>query len=141
MPLFALALSALLLTGTANADPVQTQCLANVVYREARGESRVGQAAVAHVVLNRVKDPAFPDTVCAVVRQPGQFAARAPGRAVEPKSYDRAKEIARKALRGASGDPTNGATHFYSGKRKPSWARKMRLSEVIDGHRFFKRRK
>jgi len=142
MPLLALALSALLLTGTAHAgDPVSVQCLANVVYREARGESRAGQAAVAHVVLNRVKDPAFPDTVCAVAQQPGQFARRAPGSAVDQEIYDRAKTVAAKALKGLSSDPTNGATHFHSGKRKPGWARKMRLTEVIDGHRFFKRRK
>ncbi|HZZ88499.1 MAG TPA: cell wall hydrolase, partial [Caulobacteraceae bacterium] len=55
------------------ADPSNTafdlQCLTAAVYYEARGESREGQAAVAQVVLNRVRSPAFPKTVCGVVYQ------------------------------------------------------------------------
>ena len=50
-------------------------CLAMTVYYEARAEPVIGQYAVAEVVMNRVRDPRFPDTVCGVVkhRYPGQM--------------------------------------------------------------------
>ena len=44
-------------------------CLATAIYFEARGESYRGQVAVAQVVLNRVKDHRYPDTICGVVFQ------------------------------------------------------------------------
>jgi spore germination cell wall hydrolase CwlJ-like protein len=46
------------------------ECLVRNVYHESRGESLIGQAAVAHVTLNRVRSPAYPDSVCDVVWQP-----------------------------------------------------------------------
>jgi N-acetylmuramoyl-L-alanine amidase len=48
-------------------------CMVQNVYHGSRGESVLGQTAVAHVTLNRVKSPAYPDTVCGVVWQKGQF--------------------------------------------------------------------
>lgn len=48
-------------------------CLSSVIHHEARGEPFDGKVAVASVVLNRVDDPRFPDTVCEVVKQPKQF--------------------------------------------------------------------
>lgn len=54
-------------------DQKELFCLSQVVYHEARGEPILGQVAVAHVVLNRVKSPLFPKTICKVVHQPGQF--------------------------------------------------------------------
>src|ERR1700677_1873993 len=54
----------------AAAAPVRDlDCMTAAVYYEARGESAAGQAAVAQVVLNRVRHPAFPKSVCAVVYQ------------------------------------------------------------------------
>ena len=50
----------------------QLDCLAQAVYYEARGESPAGQAAVAQVVLNRVRHPAFPKSICSVVYQGAQ---------------------------------------------------------------------
>jgi N-acetylmuramoyl-L-alanine amidase len=46
------------------------------VYHEARGEDALGQAAVAHVTLNRVRSPAYPDSVCSVVWQKDSFPGR-----------------------------------------------------------------
>src|SRR5262245_27411723 len=48
-------------------------CMVQNVPHEARGEDALGQAAVAHVTLNRVKSPLYPDSVCGVVWQKGQF--------------------------------------------------------------------
>ena len=53
---------------TAALDP-ETKCLALSVYWEGKSETRKGQLAVAHTVLNRVGHPSFPDTICGVVSQ------------------------------------------------------------------------
>jgi N-acetylmuramoyl-L-alanine amidase len=50
-----------------------TLCLSSVIHHEAKGEQLEGQIAVANVVMNRVKSGKFPDTVCGVVKQRGQF--------------------------------------------------------------------
>ena len=47
----------------------EVKCLATAIYFEARGEPEHGQLAVAQVVLNRVKNPAYPNTICGVVYQ------------------------------------------------------------------------
>ena len=49
------------------------ECLVRNVYHESRDESALSQAAVAHVTLNRMKLPAYPDSVCGAVWQKGQF--------------------------------------------------------------------
>ena len=51
----------------------ELNCLSLAIYKEARGESILGQQLVAKVILNRVKDPSFPNSVCKVVFQPKQF--------------------------------------------------------------------
>ena len=51
----------------------QLRCLELNIYHEARGESKAGKIAVAMVTLNRMRHKRFPDTVCDVVKQPGQF--------------------------------------------------------------------
>lgn len=99
------------------------RCLAENIYHEARGEPVSGQLAVAHVVLNRVEDSRFPDTICAVVRQPNQFhwVARKP-RIKEQEAWQRAKQLAEHALAlYAQGvDRSNGAVFFQrSSKLQP----------------------
>ena len=63
--------------------------MANVVYREARGSFN-GQVAVAEVIMNRVKNPAYPNTIKGVLSQKGQFStyAWASGRTAEETSVD-----------------------------------------------------
>ena len=51
-------------------------CLANGIYFEARGESVRGQAAVAQVMLNRVRNPAYPNSICGVVYQNDKWCNR-----------------------------------------------------------------
>jgi spore germination cell wall hydrolase CwlJ-like protein len=83
-------------------------CLTQAVYYEARGEPLAGQAAVAQVVLNRARHPAFPKTVCEVVYQGVhgpvcQFSFLCDGsmrRPKEPLAWDTAREVARRALGG-----------------------------------------
>src|SRR5690606_4966325 len=81
----------------------EQKCLATAIYFEARGESLKGQAAVAQVVLNRVRNPAYPSTVCGVVyqnqhlRNRCQFSFACDGRKdriTSPAHYKVAQEIA-----------------------------------------------
>jgi N-acetylmuramoyl-L-alanine amidase len=101
-------------------------CMVQNVYFEARGENALGQAAVAHVTLNRVKSPAYPDSVCGVVWQPGQFSWTGDGRSDRMTDLDaigKAVDIALAASRGKIKDPTGGALHFYAhDKVRPSWS-------------------
>lgn len=85
--------------------------LAKCVYAEARGEPYTGQVAVAAVVLNRVKDPNFPNTLYGVVYQPWAFTAVADGQIdLEPNSS--AYAAAQDALNGW--DPTYGCIYYYN---------------------------
>lgn len=54
-------------------EPKEIECLAKVIYHEARGEHPEGKAAVAKVTLNRKKNKNFPDNVCGIIAQPGQY--------------------------------------------------------------------
>ena len=86
----------------------ELECLTQAVYFEARGETPAGQAAVAQVVLNRVRHPAFPKSVCAVVFQGAgrhgcQFSFACDGstqRGREAGAWRRAQTIASRALDG-----------------------------------------
>jgi spore germination cell wall hydrolase CwlJ-like protein len=116
-------------------------CMVQNVYHEARGEGILGQAAVAHVTLNRVKSPAYPDSVCDVVRQKGQFSWTEDGksdRLTNPDAIGKAVDIALAASRGKIKDPTGGALHYYAHhKVKPRWSNSgYRL--IVGEHTFVK---
>jgi hypothetical protein len=117
----------------------ELDCLTQAVYFEARGETVRGQAAVAQVVLNRVKHPAFPKTVCAVVFQGAashgcQFSFACDGsmrRAREAGAWDRARKIAARAMSGVVLADVGSATHFHTTGVAPAWGpRMLRVSQV-----------
>ncbi len=123
----------------------QLTCLALNVYWEARGELLAGQAAVAHVTLNRVGSPDFPNSICGVVMQTGadgscQFgwwcsSRRTPA---DPAAWQRSQEVARRALAG-SPDPTGGALYFHHVNERPSFAIGRYAGDVrIGDHLFFR---
>jgi len=115
-------------------------CLTDAVYYEARGENTAGQAAVAQVVLNRVRHPAFPKSVCGVVFQRAvggdgcQFSFVCDGsmrHAREPGAWRRAEEIAARALDGAVMASIGNATHFHVAGLDPGWGpRLLRVAQV-----------
>lgn len=130
-------------------DARQAACLALNVYYEARGESVLGQEAVAHVVLNRAESSRYPDDICGVVSQGAsrgicQFswwchATSTPS--TERPSFRRALRIAIEAISGRSEDPTRGALFFHAKRLGvPSWTQGLRQTAVIGEHRFLRRR-
>jgi N-acetylmuramoyl-L-alanine amidase len=114
-------------------------CMVQNVYHESHGEDTLGQAAVAHVTMNRVRSPAYPDTVCGVVWQPGQFSWTEDGRSDRMTDLDaigKAVDIALAASRGKIKDPTGGALHFYAhDKVRPYWS-KAGYRLIVGEHTF-----
>jgi spore germination cell wall hydrolase CwlJ-like protein len=122
-------------------------CLTAAVYYEARSESPDGQRAVAQVVLNRVRHPAFPRSVCGVVfqgreRRTGcQFSFTCDGsmhRGREPGAWERAREVAEAALAGYVFAPVGLATHFHTTAIHPWWASSMRRAVTVGAHIFYR---
>jgi len=129
---------------TANAHGVssknQLNCLAKNVYFESRGESALGQIAVAWVTLNRVNSKRFPNTICGVVFQKSQFSwANGKGKHRIPRgaAWEKSKNIAAAVYGKKHKDPTFGATYFHGKSVNPRWNRKMKLTRVIGVHKFF----
>lgn len=85
--------------------------LAKMIHGEARGESYIGKVAVGAVILNRVKDKKFPDSVYGVCFQPGAFDAVSDG-----QYYLEPNDSAIKAAKAAIGgwDPTYGALYYWN---------------------------
>lgn len=92
------------------------QLLARCVNGEARGESYVGQVAVAAVILNRVAHSSFPNTIAGVIYQPGAFTAVSDGQIDVPISTN---STVYKACQDAMNgwDPTGGAVFYYNPAR------------------------
>ncbi|HWA63631.1 MAG TPA: cell wall hydrolase, partial [Caulobacteraceae bacterium] len=121
-------------------------CLTAAVYYEARGESRAGQAAVAQVVLNRVRHPAFPKTVCGVVFQglasgSCQFSFACDGamrRPREPAAWRSAREVAARALSGYVMPQVGQAISFHVTALGDIWGGTMTRVSEVGGHTFYR---
>jgi spore germination cell wall hydrolase CwlJ-like protein len=128
----------------------ETKCLAEAIYFEARSEPEKGQVAVAQVVLNRVKNPAYPDTICGVVYQNSsnrdgcQFSFTCDGLPEtigEREAWASAQALARKIL---ADEKTlymadiGAATHYHATYVRPDWASAMRRMQKVGTHVFYK---
>jgi len=130
-------------------------CLALNVYHEAKNQSFMGQVAVAQVVMNRVKDARYPNTVCDVVKQAEtykykptipiknkcQFSWYCDGKSdkpEEPKAWRDAMHVANGVYNGHIGDFVEGATHYHAYYVNPSWANVKKYVLRIDDHIFYK---
>src|SRR3546814_3077126 len=106
------------------------RCLTQAIYYEAATKSDAGKAAVAQVILNRMKHPAYPNNVCGVIYQgssrPGcQFSFACDGsmrRPPVPALWRRSAEIARAALSGHVEGSVGMATHYPANYVLPRWA-------------------
>ena len=126
----------------------EQKCLAEGIYFEARGEDVKGQAAVAQVILNRVRNPAYPSTICGVVyqnkswRNRCQFSFACDGtrpRVRSEQHYRVAKEVAMAVTAGRIFIPEVGsATHYHATYVHPRWARTMEKMKKIGLHIFYR---
>lgn len=128
----------------------EQKCLAEGIYFEARGEEVKGQAAVAQVILNRVRNPTYPNTICGVVyqnenwRNRCQFSFacdRIPDLILAPWHWKTAKEIAMAVTAGKIylkevGD----STHYHATYVRPNWGRTMKKVGRIGLHIFYRTR-
>ena len=116
----------------------EEQLLARAINGEARGEPYVGQVAVGAVILNRVSNPKFPNSIAGVIYQPGAFTAVADGQInvpIDPKST--VVKAARDALNGW--DPTGGCLYYYNPATATSkWIWNLKISTKIGKHNFAK---
>jgi spore germination cell wall hydrolase CwlJ-like protein len=135
-------------TGRTPLDRMRSEdCLAQAVYYEARSESENGQRAVAQVVLNRVRHPAWPNSVCGVVYQgslrPGggcQFTFTCDGSlATRPygAAWSEAQRIAADALGGRTFAPVGLSTHYHTNAVFPAWAPQLVKTATIGAHIFY----
>ncbi|NBN64365.1 cell wall hydrolase [Pannonibacter tanglangensis] len=129
-------------------EPKELRCLAEAIYFEARGEIEEGQVAVGQVVLNRVKNPAYPDTICEVVyqnrhkRNRCQFSFACdtiPDRVSEGEAWTRAQRLARELVAGEQYlKMVDASTHYHATYVRPRWAGQMSKRGKIGLHIFYK---
>jgi Cell Wall Hydrolase len=125
----------------------EQKCLAEAVYFEARSEPEAGQAAVAQVVLNRVKSGLYPSNICGVVYQNRhrykacQFTFACEGKRLtitEPGPWESAQRVAKAVLEGERYNARVGsATHYHANYVAPYWSRKLKRNEKIGRHIFY----
>lgn len=123
------------------------RCLAAAVYFEARSEPLKGQAAVAQVVLNRVRNPTYPNSICGVVyqnekwRNRCQFSFACDGvrdRIRDPEHWQIAEEVAMAVTAGKIWlNDVGASTHYHATYVHPFWARTMKRMEKIGHHIFY----
>ncbi|WP_210341639.1 cell wall hydrolase [Rhizobium setariae] len=126
----------------------EQKCLAEAIYFESANEPLKGQAAVAQVVLNRVRNPTFPNSICGVVyqnedwRNRCQFSFacdRIPDIVWSRSKFNTAKQVAMAVTAGKIyladvGD----STHYHAVYVKPNWARTMKKVSKIGLHIFYR---
>jgi len=121
----------------------QLICLAHNIYFESRGESKLGQRAVAWVTLNRVQDKNWPDNICDVVWQSKQFSWTHDGKSDKPQdkqAWEYARFVAHHVYTNYQliEDPTDGAVYFHANYVEPGWRTRVTKTVQIDKHIFYK---
>ena len=114
------------------------ELLARLINGEARGEPYIGQVAVGAVIMNRVKDPSFPNTIAGVIYQSQQFSSVTDGQfdvAIEEDST--VYKAAQDAMNGW--DPTGGCVYYFNPSTATNkWIWSRPLVKTIGKHRFCK---
>lgn len=117
---------------------IDVRCLAVNVYHEARGESKMGQVAVAEVTMNRVASPRFPDSVCRVVHQEAAFSwTMGDASAPSGRAWQQALDVAASVYDGEQSPVVPGALHYHARGIEPPWARANPPIKTIGRHIFY----
>jgi len=116
-------------------------CMADNLYHEAKVDGMRGMEAVASVVMNRVRDPRWPDNVCDVVYQPSQFSwtLKKRLRNMKVKHGWKTLAVARMALQGQLIDKTGGATHYHAVYVTPYWGKVYEFTVQVEQHLFYRK--
>ncbi len=124
----------------------ERECLAQAVYYEARGESDAGQAAIAAVVMNRVRNPRYPKSVCEVVfqgapRRGCQFSFACNGAMLRSPphgaAWRKARNVADAVMAGEAGHEVGNALSFHADYVSPAWASALPRITQIGSHTFY----
>lgn len=135
------------LAGDTESHARSVDCLAAAAYYEAAAEGDDGMRAVAQVVINRLRHPAFPGTVCGVVFQGSerstgcQFTFTCDGSLARIPSiagWKRAREIAEAALKGKVFKPVGYSTHYHTNWVVPYWSGSLDKVVAVGTHLFFR---
>jgi spore germination cell wall hydrolase CwlJ-like protein len=127
------------------------QCMAENIYYEAGNQSYAGKIAVGQVVLNRVKDPRYPRTVCGVIYDGSQnvktTACQFSWTCADHKGVDKTSAFWHESQKAARElltkkdmviDITEGATSYHANYVKPAWSKTLTFVAQIDQHLFYK---
>ena len=123
------------------------RCLTQAIYYEAALEPTEGQEAVAQVILNRVRDPNYPNSVCGVVYEGAervtgcQFSFTCDGSLAQGPvgwAWTRAARVAERALGGYVADRVGTATHYHANYVYPWWAPTLNKLTQIGAHIFYR---
>jgi spore germination cell wall hydrolase CwlJ-like protein len=139
---------------------LDTLCMANALYHEARGEIINGQKAVAQVILNRVKSEAYPDSICGVIYENAHMTNRCQfsfacdridDQPKESEAYQAALTMAKGAVKyGVYADgltpnfrdraqtEKSQITHYHTTAVSPAWGKKLRPIKTIGRHIFYR---
>ena len=129
-------LSALGISSSSGPSNSNVDLLARAISGEARGEPYEGQVAVGAVILNRVDNPNFPNTIAGVVYQKGAFDSVADGQ-INMTPTATARKAAQDALNGW--DPSGGCIYFYNPATSTSkWIWSRTIVKTIGKHNFAK---
>jgi len=120
-------------------DP-DCKIIAEALTYEARSESEIGQVAIAHVILNRVKSHKWSDSVAGVVYEPWQFSYTMSKQENVPSKKDWRKSylLAWEVLNGMVESPVGDADHYHAKYVNPRWASKLEYVATIGEHKFYK---
>jgi spore germination cell wall hydrolase CwlJ-like protein len=123
------------------------KCLTDAIYYEAANEPDAGQRAVAQVILNRMRHPTYPNSVCGVIYQGSerstgcQFSYSCDGsmaRIPAQTAWLRGQRVAVQALAGYVFAPVGMATHYHATYVYPYWAPSLHFISTIGAHRFYR---
>jgi spore germination cell wall hydrolase CwlJ-like protein len=124
------------------ANQVESTCLAQALYYEARGEGERGEEAVAEVILHRARSGHHPDTICGVVHEPHQFSFLQDGstrRKLDPEAWKAANSLAARIIRGEIvTDMTRSATFYHQADVRPGWADAFVRTAQVGNHIFYR---
>lgn len=129
---------------------IERRCLAEAIYFEARSEKRVGQLAVADVILNRVNSSIYPNSICDVVYQGServtgcQFSFTCDGSmdnarlTQNNKRWRDSQDMAGSIIAGLHKPVSRYATHYHADYVDPPWADNLAPTATIGTHKFYR---